>query len=130
MFREKNATACLRCHKTEWDEGGTVGPDLRGVGKRLSRLQILESIVQPNRHVAAGYRSTVFALKDERVVEGRVLAEDERAFRVLDSDGRTQELLKTDVEEHRDGRSAMPEGLEKFLTPAEMRDLIEYLVAI
>ena len=130
VFREKNATACLRCHKTEWDEGGTVGPDLRGVGKRLSRLQILESIVQPNRHVAAGYRSTVFALKDERVVEGRVLAEDERAFRVLDSDGRTQELLKTDVEEHRDGRSAMPEGLEKFLTPAEMRDLIEYLVAI
>ncbi|MBK7878677.1 MAG: HEAT repeat domain-containing protein [Planctomycetes bacterium] len=130
VFREKNATACLRCHKTEWDEGGTVGPDLRGLGKRLSRLQILESIVQPNRHVAAGYRNTVFALKDERVVEGRILGEDERAFRVLDAEARTFELLKADVEERREGRSAMPEGFEKFLSPAEMRDLIEYLVAI
>ncbi|MBI5364939.1 MAG: HEAT repeat domain-containing protein [Planctomycetes bacterium] len=130
VFREKNATACLRCHKTEWDEGGTVGPDLRGLGKRLARLQMLESIVLPNRHVAAGYRNTVFAMKDERIVEGRVLLEDDNVFRIIDADARTLELPKIDVEEQRPGRSAMPEGFEKFLSPAEMRDLIEYLAAI
>ena len=130
VFREKSATACLRCHKIEWDEGGTVGPDMRGLGKRLSRLQILESIVQPNRYVSAGYRSTVFVMRDERIVEGRVLVEDARVFRIIDADARTIELPKDEVEERRDGRSAMPDGLEKFLSTQEMRDLIEYLASI
>jgi quinoprotein glucose dehydrogenase len=130
VFREKSETSCLRCHKTEWDEGGDVGPDLRGIGKRLSRLQILESILQPNRHVDPGYRNTLFALQDERVVEARILLEDELKFRVLDANAKTFDLPKSEVESHRDGLSAMPEGLEKFLTPREMRDLIEYLCSI
>jgi quinoprotein glucose dehydrogenase len=130
VFREKSETSCLRCHKTEWDEGGDVGPDLRGIGKRLSRLQILESILQPNRHVDPGYRNTLFALQDERVVEARILLEDEVKFRVLDANAKTFDLPKSEVESHKDGLSAMPEGLEKFLTPREMRDLIEYLCSI
>jgi len=130
VFREKAETTCLRCHKIEWDEGGSVGPDLRGLGKRLSRLQVLESIVQPNRHVTAGYRNTIFALADERVIEARILLEDETKYRVLDAEARTFDLLKSEVEERRDGVSAMPEGLERFLTPRELRDLIEYISSI
>lgn len=130
VFREKSAVACLRCHKVEWDEGGTVGPDLRGVGKRLARLQILESILLPNRHVSPGYRNTVFALKDERVVEARVLSEDETKLRVIDADAKTFDVAKAEIEARRDGLSAMPEGFDKLLSPAEVRDLIEYLCGI
>lgn len=130
VFREKAETNCLRCHKVEWDEGGDVGPDLRGVGKRLSRLQVLESIVAPNRAVSAGFRTTVFALRDEKLVEARVLLEDATKFRVMNADAKVFDILKSDVEEKRDGLSAMPEGFDKLLTPLELRNVIEYLCSI
>lgn len=130
MFREKAETSCLRCHKIEWDEGGDVGPDLRGLRQRLSRLQVLESIVQPNRHVPPGYRNTVFALRDERLVEARVLLEDETKYRVIDANAKVFDIEKQDVEEKRDGVSAMPEGFDQLLTPTELRDVIEYLCSI
>ncbi|HUR29358.1 MAG TPA: HEAT repeat domain-containing protein, partial [Planctomycetota bacterium] len=47
VFREKSELACLRCHKIEDKEGGEVGPDLVGVGKRLDRRALLESLVEP-----------------------------------------------------------------------------------
>ncbi len=130
VFREKAETNCLRCHKVEWDEGGDVGPDLRGVGRRLSRLQVLESIVAPNRAVSAGFRTTVFALRDEKLVEARVLLEDETKFRVMDANAKVFDIPKSDVEEKRDGISAMPEGFDKLLTPLELRNVIEYLCSI
>lgn len=131
IFRTKAELSCLRCHEIEaaieQDGGGRVGPNLVGVGKRLARLSLLESIVTPNRRMAPGYQTSVFALLDGTYVDGRVVAEDAQHVHVMTSTGETVEIDVAEIETRRDGLSAMPEGHSQFLSAREMRDLIEYL---
>ena len=127
IFRENAALSCLRCHLPAESSEVSVGPSLDGVGKRLSRAQIVESIVQPNRVIAAGYEGTLLVLSDDRIVAGRVVEESPELLRVLQSSGETVEVEPATIVERRPDLSAMPEGLGQFLTPREMRDLVEYL---
>jgi quinoprotein glucose dehydrogenase len=131
LFREKTELTCLKCHRTaEGAEGGNVGPVLAGVGKRVARLKLAESITAPNRAIAKGYQATLLVLADERVVEGRVLSADDAAVRVLDAEGQTIEIPRSEVVDTRAGLSAMPQGLAQHLSRTEMRDLIEYLAGL
>ena len=130
LFREEVSLSCLRCHRTEPGAGPSVGPALEGVGSRLSRLQLLESVAAPNRHVAAGFATETFFLKDGAVLAGRVLTEGPDALVVLDAAGAVVDLALADVEERRPGLSAMPSNLLAPLSRAELRDLIAYLASL
>jgi putative heme-binding domain-containing protein len=48
------AAQCVRCH-TVGDSESTVGPSLNGVGARLSRAELLESMLDPNASVTEGF---------------------------------------------------------------------------
>src|SRR5204862_1767353 len=87
LFREKEALACIRCHKIDDAESKGVGPDLRGIGRRYTRMQILEAIVEPNATIAKGFESTLVFLKDDTHVEGRILSVDAEHINVIQSDG-------------------------------------------
>jgi quinoprotein glucose dehydrogenase len=131
LFREREQITCLRCHRIETEgdavEGGEVGPPLRGVGGRLSRLQLLESICAPNRRVANGFQSTVLRLTDETLLDGRILSEQDGRLTVLDAEGVAHEIASEEVVSRRSGLSAMPDGLTQYLSREDMRDLIEFL---
>ena len=47
------AAECMRCHPFMGDDG--VGPPLAGMGSRLSRQQLLESLVDPSGRIAPGF---------------------------------------------------------------------------
>ncbi|MBX3355850.1 MAG: HEAT repeat domain-containing protein [Phycisphaeraceae bacterium] len=49
-----SASACLRCHALD-GHGGNAAPALDGVGARLSRRGLLESLIDPNAAIAEGY---------------------------------------------------------------------------
>jgi quinoprotein glucose dehydrogenase len=127
IFRENAALSCQRCHLPQESAEVSVGPSLAGLGKRLTRAQIVESIVQPNRVIAAGYEGTLLVLDDDSVVAGRVVEESPELLRVLGSDGKVVDVETSAIVERRPDLSAMPEGLGQFLSPREMRDLVEYL---
>ena len=124
---ERSTLACQRCHNTDSDSGFRVGPDLARVGQRLTRLQMLTAIVDPNRRQSPGYGGTLVFMKDGTIVSGRVVSEDDHTVSLLDGEGELHELASADIDERRAGLSAMPEGLDVTLTPGEMRDLIAYL---
>jgi quinoprotein glucose dehydrogenase len=127
LFREKSELACLRCHTIAEKEGGEVGPDLVGVGKRLDRRTLLESLVEPNKTIADGFKSTILFLKDESHLEGRVLSEDAAKLVLIDADAKKHEIEVKEIDERREGLSSMPADLTKHLSREEMRDLIEFL---
>jgi quinoprotein glucose dehydrogenase len=131
VFRENASLTCLRCHKISGDPGGEgggiVGPDLAGVGHRMSRLQILESILDPNRSLARGYEGVVFTMKDDTYVEGSIVTENPEFVRVRKADGTTTDLATAQIESRRKGLSAMPDGLKQYVDREDLRDLIEYL---
>lgn len=127
---ERPSLSCQRCHAT-WDGGPRrVGPDMRGVGRRLARVQLLESIVAPNRRAAPGYGGSSVFLTDGRSVSGRVVEETDEQLVLQDADGALHELPRAEIELLREGLSAMPDGLADALTRQDMRDLIEYLAGL
>ncbi len=126
LFAERADWACQRCHKLG-NEGGDVGPNLTGLGKRLTREQILESIVDPNRTIASGFETVILTLTDGESKVGVVMTEG-RGRLILNSpeEGRIQIPLNR-IRSRERAPSAMPEGLTEMIPRGEMRDLIEAL---
>lgn len=133
VFFQNQTVQCLRCHKVGAD-GGIVGPGLSGIGKRQSREYLLESILQPNAKIAAGFENVVLTLNDGSTVAGALKAEAdaELAVEVTGEDGFpvVTKVAKVAVKQRERGPSAMPEGLGDQFTPFELRDLVEYLATL
>ena len=83
-------TGCSQCHRFA-GEGGSVGPDLSGVGRRLSPRDLIESILLPSKVIAEGYATTVIETKSGEIIAGRIEREDDQAvvIRPLAAAGRS-----------------------------------------
>ncbi len=89
------------------------------------------SIVDPNREVSPEFLEYTIALDDGRIVAGLIAAETPVSLTLRARDGAEQTILRRNIAEIRNtGKSLMPEGLEKSVTPAQMADLIAYLLKI
>lgn len=129
LFVDRADVSCLRCHRVN-GVGGTVGPNLDGLGQKLSREEILKSIVRPNDRIAAGYEQAQLVLKDGTPFAGTLREETETELLVENLEDGSKRIRKTDIKERRRGLSPMPEGLDKVLTPDDLRDLVEYLAGL
>ncbi|WP_193378497.1 c-type cytochrome, partial [Singulisphaera acidiphila] len=120
---------CFACHKLG-ERGHAVGPNLAGVRKRTPD-EILVNILDPNREVSPEFLEYSVALDDGRVVTGLVASETPSGVTLRAREGVEQTILRRNVEEIAStGKSLMPEGLEKTVNPAEMADLIAFLLRI
>jgi putative heme-binding domain-containing protein len=117
---------CGSCHRL-YGQGGDIGPDLTGSG-RTDLDYLLENIVDPSAVVGADFRMTVVAMNDGRLLNGLIRGQTERTI-TLQTQTETLTLDRADVEDLRPSPlSLMPEGLLDSLNPAEVRDLIAYLM--
>jgi uncharacterized repeat protein (TIGR03806 family) len=122
---------CDQCHQFA-GKGGTVGPDLTGIGKRLSPRDLLESIVLPSKVITEGYATTEIETKSGDLVTGRVEREDERALVVRPSvaSDTTVTIPKADIRErHLSKTSNMPTGILNTLEETQILDLLGYLAS-
>jgi putative membrane-bound dehydrogenase-like protein len=127
LFLNAEKTGCVKCHRIG-EQGGRIGPDLTGVGRRFSRIHLVESILEPSRAVAPAYRNTAIRLKDGQIVTGVKVLESDAAITLGDAQGQVRTVLKSQIDEQRALElSLMPEGLEKALTDREFVDLIAFL---
>lgn len=124
---DRQELMCFKCHKAGNEGAGEVGPDLAGIGGKRSPRELLESIVAPNMVIAEGFAGSTLILKGDRIVDGRILSEDDRVVRIAGVDGNVIEVVAADVVKRRPGMSAMPEGLADKLDPRDLRDLIAWL---
>ena len=125
-FVENPAAQCTRCH-TVRNAGSDVGPNLTGVATRLTRDQILESLLEPSARIAAGYGTVGITLKNGKRVDGTL--RDETATDVVLMAGTPpaeQRIAKSEIAERTNPVSAMPPvGL--IVKPRDVRDLVAYL---
>jgi quinoprotein glucose dehydrogenase len=126
VFFERQEVACLRCHKIN-GEGGEVGPDLTGIGARKDREYILESIVYPNKQVAAGFESLLVTLKNGTAYAGVFKSETDAYLEINSPEDGLLKLKKADIKTRERGLSSMPEELRQVLTKQDLRNLVEYL---
>ena len=125
-FVENPAAQCTRCH-TVRNAGSDVGPNLSGVATRLTREQILESLLEPSARIAPGYGTVGITLKNGTRVDGTLRDEtDTHVVLMTGTPPAEQRIAKTDIAQRTNPVSAMPPvGL--IVKPREVRDLVAYL---
>lgn len=127
IFLNAEKSACIKCHRLG-EQGGAVGPDLTGAGRRFSRIHMIESILEPNRAIAPAFRNLSVRLKDGQELTGVRVDETESTLTLGDATGQSHVLKKDQIEALQILElSIMPEGLENGLTDAEFVDLVAFL---
>ncbi|HEY8502956.1 MAG TPA: c-type cytochrome, partial [Gemmataceae bacterium] len=129
VFFSAAGARCASCHAVD-GRGADVGPDLTRTGRQLSRRRLLESILQPSREVAPMYRAWLLEMADGRTLTGSALGPTDkgRKERFVDAEGKVFVVPTAEIESRRQTDvSIMPQGLEKTLTPEDLRDLLAFL---
>ena len=123
----KGKAACATCHQLR-GEGARVGPELGNLPHR-DYASVLRDIIEPSATInpdAVGYTVT---LRDGTAVVGTRLAETETELQIAQPGGTVAKLTKSDITKTDPMTiSLMPAGLEKTLTPDELRDLMTFLL--
>jgi putative membrane-bound dehydrogenase-like protein len=120
--------ACATCHKLG-NLGQAVGPDLASVGDKTPQ-GLLAAILDPNRAVETRYINYVAATKNGLTLTGMLQSETSTSITLISSDGKSHQLLRNELEELvSTGKSLMPEGMEKDLSPQDLADVIAFVRA-
>ena len=118
---------CANCHRL-FGDGEKIGPDLTGSG-RANLDYILQNVVTPSAAVAAGYRVSVVATSDGRVLTGIVNEVSPQLITVQTAKEQIR-LQKADVEQlKKSSLSLMPDNLLKDLSDQQVLNLIRYLAS-
>jgi putative heme-binding domain-containing protein len=117
---------CAQCH-TIYGKGGTVGPDLTGVG-RENLDAVLTNLLDPSLVIGAPYLVYDVRTKGGDMISGILVEKSDNQVVVKDQTKQTaipmSEVKKITVE----SISMMPEGLEKTMTQQEFVDLVAFML--
>ena len=132
LFAETTAggLGCATCHAVG-GRGGSVGPDLSGVGAKYARRELAEGVVFPSKVVREGYQQVTVRTKSGQVYSGPIKANTGQELTIHEPDGTLRRIPATDVAVRKDtGLSPMPENLHTGLTPEQFTDLVDYLESL
>jgi putative membrane-bound dehydrogenase-like protein len=122
--------ACVACHRVG-AEGGTVGPDLSRIGAVRKGRGLLESIVFPSATFARGYESFNVVTDSGRVHSGVISRETTDAVYLRTAERAETRVPRADIDQLVPSNvSIMPQGLDKELSPEQLRDLVAYLSSL
>ncbi|MBM3953571.1 MAG: c-type cytochrome [Planctomycetes bacterium] len=121
------AGTCGKCHVVA-GAGKAVGPDLSGVGAKLSREGLWESLLAPSAAISHNYETWTMVGEDGRSVTGLVVSQTPSEVVVRGADGIDVTLAAGDVAELvKQPVSLMPADLATTLSVDELVDLVTWL---
>jgi putative membrane-bound dehydrogenase-like protein len=121
------AGTCAKCHVVG-DEGKAVGPNLSGIGAKLSRVAFYEAILAPSAAISHNYETYTAVLDDGRAVTGLLVSQSPAEVVIRGADG-IDVTMKADAVEGlvKQPVSLMPADLAAALTVDELVDLVAWL---
>jgi len=122
------AKRCANCHRLE-GVGHAVGPDLAALNNR-SRDVLFIAMLDPSRAVEDRYLDYAVRTVDGQTLTGMLREETGTSITLAAAEGKTTTILRSEIERlQSSGKSLMPEGVEKDITPPEMADVAAYLAS-
>jgi putative membrane-bound dehydrogenase-like protein len=117
---------CAACHKVG-TLGHTLGPDLKSVSNKSPR-DLLINILDPNREAQPNFVTYTLVTIKGRVLTGIVAAETANTVTLKRAEGKQDIVARSQIEILvSNGKSLMPEGLEKELTPEALQDVVAWI---
>src|SRR5262249_10270512 len=86
--------------------GRHVGPDLRDVGTKYPRAEIITSLLDPSNRILDGYQATNLFLKNGDVLNGLITAEKEGVVTLVDSSAVQHDVRTTEIRERRPSKTS------------------------
>jgi putative heme-binding domain-containing protein len=121
------AGTCVKCHVVGGD-GKAVGPNLSGIGAKLSRQGMYEAILAPSAAISHNYETYTAILDDGRSVTGLLVSQSPNEVVIKGPDGIDVTLPADEVEELvKQPISLMPADLAATLSAQELVDLVAWL---
>ena len=120
-------SVCATCHRVE-NTGYDFGPALSGIGLKLPKESLLESILHPSAGIGFGYEGWELYLKDGSMLSGIIAGKTETDIDLKLPGGARKAVKTGEVKRLTQMKeSMMPEGLHENLSAQDMSNLLEYL---
>ena len=117
---------CAGCHQVA-GRGVNLGPNLASSASRDASA-LVQHIFDPNHTVQPNYLQYVVIDRAGRSHSGLIAAQTATSITLRREKDATETILRGDIDEMAcTGKSLMPEGLEKDLSPVELADLVVWL---
>jgi uncharacterized repeat protein (TIGR03806 family) len=130
VFFEQAGVSCRNCHRIQKD-GKEIGPELTTIGKKLTRIQLLESILQPSKFIEPKYVTHLAETKDGQILTGILLEKDGEHVVLKDAQDKVSRLPINSIEQLvPQQQSLMPDLLVRDLTAQQVADLLAYLSSL
>ncbi|MBV8880834.1 MAG: c-type cytochrome, partial [Planctomycetaceae bacterium] len=130
LFSETAGLQCKACHRVGAGED-LLGPELTLIGKKYSKAQLLENIVDPSKTIDPKFATQLVETESGAIVSGLKLREDAAELVLKDAERKELRLPKSSIRRSAVlTKSLMPEFLLQDLTAQEAADLIEYLSSL
>ncbi|MFM8436104.1 MAG: c-type cytochrome, partial [Planctomycetia bacterium] len=121
------AGTCAKCHVVG-GEGKNVGPNLSGIGTKLSRQALYESILMPSAAISHNYETYTAVLDDGRSVTGLLVSQTPEQVVLKPADGVDATLAAKEIDELvKQPISLMPADLANTLSAQELADVVAWL---
>ncbi len=125
LFQQK----CVNCHQIA-GVGHIVGPNLQSVANK-SPADLLIAILDPNREAQPNFATYVVETLDGKVLNGLLVGDTATSVTLRRAEAKEDVVLRSNIETIvSNGKSLMPEGFEKDVTPAAVADLLAYLKSL
>ncbi len=127
VFFETSGVSCKNCHRISKD-GKEIGPELTTIGKKQTRAQLLESILEPSKLIDPKFVTYLAETTDGRLLTGLLLQNDDHEVVLKDAQDKISRIPKTTIEQLVPQRqSLMPDLLLRDMTAQQVADLLAYL---
>ena len=128
LFHKNPTMTCTQCHTLDKTKG-LVGPGLSDIGSRLSREQLLQSLLEPGNRIAPGYGSASVQIKDGSQMTGTIVEDSDSMLVLFNEKAGKVTIDKSETVEIKKSPSAMI-SVEGYLNIWEVRDIIAFLASL
>ncbi len=126
----KNDMQCLKCHAIG-GVGGQIGPDLSVIGKKASKQDLFESILNPSKAIADQYINWQIETKTGLSLSGLIVEETPTTITLRDGNGKDTKIDKKEIENReKSPKSLMPDNLLAYMTEDDLVDIVAYLLEL
>lgn len=126
------SAGCGQCHGIGLQgesRGGRLGPDLSHGSRRNDAARLKQSIVDPNADITPGYAIVTVVTRDGQTITGVERWLDNFSVRLIDRSGNERSFLRDEIKSvSRQFRSMMPGDYGKKLSPADLDNIIAYIL--
>jgi putative heme-binding domain-containing protein len=121
---------CARCHRIQGD-GRDFGPDLSQIGRKYSKPQLLDQILNPSKSIEPAFTTYEIETKDGASLSGFVLTRTADEIVLKNADLEKINVPTTQIKRMQPLQlSAMPEGILQNMTAQDAADLLAFLSSL